>query len=65
MYVLKTVWEEKNVNFEPLLEEIIKIYSEAKENKNYDRVDEIRNSLKSQGILLKDTKFGVEWAFEE
>ena len=57
--------EEKNVNFEPLLEEIIKIYSEAKENKNYDRVDEIRNSLKSQGILLKDTKFGVEWAFEE
>jgi cysteinyl-tRNA synthetase len=57
--------DEKNVNFEPLLEEIIKIYSEAKDEKNYDRVDEIRSTLKSQGILLKDTKFGVDWAFEE
>ena len=57
--------EEKTIDYEPLLEEIIKIYTEAKENKNYDRVDEIRNSLKSQGILLKDTKYGVDWALEE
>jgi len=57
--------DEKNVDFQPLLQEIIKIYAEAKENKNYDRVDEIRNALKIQGILLKDTRFGIDWAFEE
>ena len=57
--------EENMVRFEPLLDEIIRVYGEAKESKNYERIDEIRSVLKNQGILLKDTKFGVDWAFEE
>jgi cysteinyl-tRNA synthetase len=57
--------EEKLGNPEHFLATLIKLYKEAKESKNYDKVDEIRNSLKGSGVVLKDTKKGVEWAYEE
>ena len=40
-------------------------YQEAKTAKAYDKVDQIRAALKSQGIVIKDTKTGVEWAYSE
>jgi cysteinyl-tRNA synthetase len=40
-------------------------YQEAKAAKAYDKVDQIRVALKSQGIVIKDTKTGVEWAYSE
>ena len=48
-----------------MLEVIIDLYKQAKESKEYDKVDKIRNGLKEQGIILKDMKSGVSWAYEE
>ncbi|GAB4126572.1 MAG: cysteine--tRNA ligase [Raineya sp.] len=57
--------EEKPQIFEPLLTSILKSYKEAKELKQYDKVDAIRAELKAVGISLKDTKQGVDWAYSE
>ncbi|GAB2854982.1 cysteine--tRNA ligase [Hymenobacter ruber] len=57
--------EETAVNPEQLIELTLGFYSEAKADKAYDKVDVIRAALKSQGIVIKDTKAGVEWAYSE
>lgn len=57
--------EESIANPEGLLEAIIENYTEAKSNKDYDKVDQIRSLLKNQGIILKDMKTGVDWAYDE
>ncbi len=44
---------------------LIQLYREAKEAKNYEKVDEIRGLLKNEGITLKDMKQGIDWAYEE
>ncbi|MDW8295571.1 MAG: cysteine--tRNA ligase [Raineya sp.] len=50
---------------EPLLQTLLKVYAEAKAEKNYTKVDEIRADLKKIGITLKDTKQGIDWAYME
>lgn len=57
--------EEKPDSFDAMLSLLLNIYWEAKQNKNYDKVDEIRAQMKKQGIILKDLKGGVDWAYEE
>jgi cysteinyl-tRNA synthetase len=57
--------EEKTGGVEEMLELVLGFYKEAKENKAYDKVDEIRSELKRQGIVIKDLKTGVDWAYEE
>ncbi len=57
--------EENSADKEGLIQVLLKIYGEAKASKDYDKVDEIRSELKSQGIIIKDMKHGVEWALEE
>ena len=57
--------DEPRANAEQLLELTLGFYSEAKADKAYDKVDVIRAALKSQGIVIKDTKAGVEWAYSE
>ncbi|MCH7401027.1 cysteine--tRNA ligase [Belliella kenyensis] len=57
--------EEKPNNQEGLLEVLLKLYGEAKTARDYARVDEIRNSLKSLGIVVKDMKDKIDWAYEE
>ncbi len=48
-----------------LLDIVLKEYQSAKEAKNYDKVDELRAALKSSGIVVKDMKTGIDWAYEE
>ncbi len=48
-----------------LLEIILKEYQVAKEKKNYEKVDELRAALKTNGIVVKDMKTGIDWAYEE
>ena len=48
-----------------LLSIILKEYAKAKSEKNYEKVDELRAELKAQGIVVKDMKTGVDWAYEE
>ena len=57
--------DEPRTNAEQLLELTLGFYAEAKADKAYDKVDVIRAALKSQGIVIKDTKAGVEWAYSE
>jgi cysteinyl-tRNA synthetase len=57
--------EEKPDNQEQMLELVLGFYKEAKAAKDYGKVDEIRASLKQQGIVIKDLKNGVDWAYEE
>ena len=57
--------EESRANAEQLLELTLGFYTEAKTAKAYDKVDLIRAALKGQGIVIKDTKAGVEWAYSE
>ncbi len=57
--------EEHPANIQGLVSFLLEIYQEAKTTKNYERVDMIRSQLKSQGIILKDMKTGVDWAYEE
>jgi len=57
--------EESPAKSEDVIEALLKIYSEAKLKKEYDKVDKIRADLKASGIILKDMKTGIEWAYEE
>jgi cysteinyl-tRNA synthetase len=57
--------DEPRANTEDLLGLTLGFYQEAKDAKAYDKVDQIRAALKSQGIVIKDTKTGVEWAYSE
>ena len=57
--------EETAVNPEQLIALTLGFYAEAKADKAYDKVDQIRGALKTQGIVIKDTKGGVEWAYSE
>lgn len=57
--------EEKVSNQDKLLETLITLYKEAKFKKDYEKVDEIRAALKENGVILKDMKEKVDWAYEE
>ncbi|NML66620.1 cysteine--tRNA ligase [Hymenobacter sp. RP-2-7] len=57
--------DEPRASAEELLALALGFYQEAKAGKAYDKVDQIRAALKEQGIVIKDTKTGVEWAYSE
>jgi cysteinyl-tRNA synthetase len=57
--------DEPRASAEDLLALALGFYQEAKSEKAYDKVDQIRTALKGQGIVIKDTKTGVEWAYSE
>lgn len=57
--------EEKPDDLEGILGIILELYTEAKELKDYDKVDRIRSGLKNYGIVLKDMKNKIDWAYEE
>ena len=46
------------------IENLIKERAEARKNKNFARSDEIRDLLKSRGIVLEDTPQGTKWKKE-
>ena len=57
--------EEKSTSVDNIIDIILDIYKNAKDNKDYDKVDHIRAQLKKEGIVLKDMKTGIDWAYEE
>jgi cysteinyl-tRNA synthetase len=52
-------------NQEQLLNILLDFYREAKSQKAYDKVDQIRARLKDIGIVLRDMKDKIDWAYEE
>lgn len=57
--------QEITLNGEHLLQALLDEYQEAKEAKNYEKVDLIRAKLKSESIIVKDMKGKIDWALEE
>jgi cysteinyl-tRNA synthetase len=57
--------EEKPEDIDGIISILLGIYRQAKEVKDYAKVDEIRASLKKFGIVLKDMKDSIGWAYEE
>ncbi|NLL99951.1 MAG: cysteine--tRNA ligase [Treponema sp.] len=65
---IKLYEEEKNIatgklapELESEVQKLIAERNDAKKSKNYERADEIRNSLASRGIILVDTTEGTIW----
>ncbi|MBX7202859.1 MAG: cysteine--tRNA ligase [Bacteroidia bacterium] len=50
---------------ENLMETILDSYTDAKSRKDYAMVDRLRAKVKQEGILIKDSKTGVHWDYEE
>lgn len=63
MDVLGFVDDVENTNEKSFLDILIKLYEEAKSQKNYSQVDIIRNQLKNLGIAIQDTPNGVQWGY--
>lgn len=57
--------EEEPSDVAGFIDIIIDLYKEAKDAKHYEKVDEIRSRLRQYGIVLKDMKESVGWAYEE
>jgi cysteinyl-tRNA synthetase len=50
---------------EKLIELLIQMRTEAKQKKDYAGADAIRDRLSQMGVILKDTRQGVEWEIVE
>lgn len=57
--------EETPTEVDPIIDALLEFYKKAKAEKNYDQVDEIRANLKSNKLIIKDLKNGVDWGYEE
>lgn len=60
-------WFQAGGEGEPAAEDIEALIAEriqAKKDKNYARSDEIRDSLKAQGVALEDSREGTKWRRE-
>ncbi len=57
--------EENPSDYKEMVEAMVAIYKEAKFRKDFERVDKIRAGLKANGIIVKDMKTGIDWAYEE
>jgi len=57
--------EETPAEFNTLIESMMEIYRQAKFRKDFNKVDEVRKALKESGVIVKDMKTKIEWAYEE
>jgi cysteinyl-tRNA synthetase len=69
---LSSTWADDSKNSERLesaldyfVQQSIAVRNAAKENKNFDAADAIRDSLRNAGIALEDTSDGVRWNLEK
>ncbi len=56
---------DKNQLLDELMTTILEIRRQARADKDWATSDKIRDELKNIGIVIKDTKEGVEWSIEE
>ena len=57
--------KEEGSDNQPVLEGLLTLYREYKEQRQYDKVDQIRSYFKAQGLAIKDMKHQIDWAYEE
>ena len=61
MSVIGLTLDEESDLLDEDIEALIEERLEARQNRNFGRSDEIRDELKSKGILLEDTAQGIRW----
>ena len=59
------LFEEKQGNVGELTAGLLDLYRDFKTQKQYGKVDQIRAYFKANGLVIKDLKTGVDWAYEE
>lgn len=62
--VLGILYNKKSNDLDAEIEALIEKRQEARKNKDFATADKIRDDLKAQGIILKDTPQGVTWTKE-
>ena len=64
MEVVLGLTEEKTGS-QSVLDGMLTLYREYKDQKQYDKVDQVRSYFKAQGLAIKDMKHRIDWAYEE
>ena len=59
--IFESAPEAASSKIDELIGFILDIRTHAKQDKNYEIADKIRNGLKEIGIVVEDTKQGVKW----
>ena len=59
--ILGLIVEKKEEMLDADIEALIEERTQARKEKNFKRADEIREELLETGIVLKDTREGVQW----
>lgn len=62
--VLGILYNRKSNDLDAEIEALIEKRQEARKNRDFATADKIRDNLKAQGIILKDTPQGVTWTKE-
>lgn len=62
--VLGILYNRKSNDLDAEIEALIEKRQEARKNRDFATADKIRDDLKAQGIILKDTPQGVTWTKE-
>ena len=44
---------------------MLDLYREYKTQRLYDKVDQVRTYFKAQGLVIRDMKHRIDWAYEE
>lgn len=57
--------EEQSTSINAFAEGMLNLYKAYKEAKQYDKIDEIRTYFKANGLIIKDMKTQIDWAYEE
>jgi cysteinyl-tRNA synthetase len=57
--------KEEQSQEEHVLSGMLDLYREFKANKQYDKVDQIRSYFKLQGLVIRDLKTKLNWAYDE
>ncbi|CAG5009905.1 Cysteine--tRNA ligase [Dyadobacter sp. CECT 9275] len=57
--------KEEPAEGQAILDGMLNLYREYKLVRNYEKVDEIRSYFKNQGLVIRDTKDRIDWAYEE
>lgn len=55
---------DSNKAYEKAVDLLLEIRARAKENKDWETSDKIRNKLSEYGFVIKDTKEGTEWSLK-
>ncbi len=57
--------KEENPGIYTLIPGLLNLYKEFKAAKQYDKVDEIRAVFKNAGLVIRDLKTSLDWAYDE